>query len=273
MNSSLFSIVSIILYLTTTALFAYRLSAERAGGATPPFLSKSVLIGVGLLAILLHGIALSHDLFAAPGLNFGLTNAASLVTWLIATLIVLASISMPLETLSVLVLPSAAFTLLIELIFPSSHMVSAEITDELKFHIIVAIMAYSMLSIAAIQALVVAFQENHLRNKHPGGIMRILPPLQTMESLLFQMIGIGFVLQTAALATGAFYIEDMFARHMVHKTVLSIIAWLVFGILLWGRYYHGWRGRTAIRWTLTGFIIMFLGYFGSKFVIEYLIDA
>ena len=109
---------------------------------------------------------------------------------------------------------------------------------------------------------------SHLRNKRPGGFIRALPPLQTMETLLFQMIGLGLALLTASLLTGTLYIEDMFAQHLVHKTILSMVAWVVFATLLWGRWRFGWRGRTAIRWTLSGFVVLLLAYIGSKLVIE-----
>ena len=100
----------------------------------------------------------------------------------------------------------------------------------------------------------------------------MLPPLQTMESLMFQMVAIGFTLLTLALVTGFLFLEDIFAQHLVHKTVLSIIAWVVFGILLWGRWRFGWRGRVAIRWTIGGFIFLMLAYFGSKFVLELILN-
>jgi ABC-type uncharacterized transport system permease subunit len=102
--------------------------------------------------------------------------------------------------------------------------------------------------------------------------VRALPPLQTMESLLFEMIAVGFVLLSLALLSGFSFLEDMFAQRQVHKTVLSIIAWFVFGTLLWGRYRFGWRGQKALIWTLSGFVVLMLAYFGSKVVIELILS-
>ena len=130
--------------------------------------------------------------------------------------------------------------------------------------------SYSLLMIAAVHALVLATQDRHLRNKRPGGFIRALPPLQTMENLLFQMIGLGFFLLSLSLVTGMIYLDDMFAQHVAHKTILSIVAWFVFATLLWGRWRFGWRGTIAIRYTLGGFITLFLAYLGSKWVIEIL---
>jgi len=126
----------------------------------------------------------------------------------------------------------------------------------------------ALLSIAAAHAIVLSIQDRHLRNRKPGGFIRALPPLETMENLLFQMIAIGFFLHSLSLITGMIYLDDMFAQHLAHKTILSIIAWFVFAILLWGRWRFGWRGRIAIRWTLTGFVFLLLAYMGSKWVLE-----
>jgi ABC-type uncharacterized transport system permease subunit len=135
-----------------------------------------------------------------------------------------------------------------------------------------SVLAYSLLSIAAVQAVALAIQDHHLRTKRPGGFIRALPPLQTMETLLFQMISAGLVVLTLSLITGMIYLEDMFAQHLVHKTILSLLAWLVFATLLWGRWRFGWRGATAIRWTLSGFFVLLLAYIGSKWVLEILLQ-
>lgn len=269
MSTALISTSAVILYLAGTALLAYRLASGRGGHEPPAALGKPAMLVLAVAALVLHATVLSQDMFLPPGLNLGVTNAASLITWMIVIMMVLASVTLPIENMGIFVLPTAALTLIIEQVFPSSRVITAEVTNELKFHILVSILAYSLLTVAALQAILVAIQNRRLRNKHPRHfLLRALPPLQTMEALLFQMIGIGFVLHTIALVTGALYIQDMFAKHLAHKTVLSIIAWGVFGILLWGRHYHGWRGRTAIRWTMTGFVVLFLAYFGSKIVLE-----
>ena len=118
------------------------------------------------------------------------------------------------------------------------------------------------------QSVLLWIQDRQLHNRHPGGFVRALPPLQVMESLLFQMIALGFVVLTLSLFSGVLFLENVFAQHLVHKTVLSILSWLMFGVLLWGRWRRGWRGKTAIRWTLGGFFSLMLAYFGTKFVLE-----
>jgi ABC-type uncharacterized transport system permease subunit len=102
--------------------------------------------------------------------------------------------------------------------------------------------------------------------------MRLLPPLQVMENLLFELLWVGLVLLSIAIATGLFFLDDMFEQHVVHHSVLSMSSWLVFAVLLWGRYTLGWRGTTAVRWTIVGFLILALAYFGSKAVVELLLQ-
>jgi ABC-type uncharacterized transport system permease subunit len=170
----------------------------------------------------------------------------------------------------VFLLPLASIAISLEMIFPATHTLplpGAEALD-LKLHIIMSVLAYSLLSIAAVQSILLAVQDKHLRNKHPGGFIRALPPMQTMETLLFQLIGLGLAILTLSLISGMIYLEDMFAQHLVHKTILSMVAWVVFAVLLWGRWKFGWRGRIAIRWTLSGFFVLLLAYVGSKWVVE-----
>lgn len=263
MNSAL-SFLAILLYLTSSALLSLRLSRGATGVAS----AKNGILTLGLAGVLVHAAILYQGLFTEAGLNLGFFNASSLVTWLIVLMLLVSAYKQPLESLGIILLPVAALAVLLESFYPSEHLIHSSATWELEVHILISILAYSVLSIAAVQAVLLAIQDHHLRNKHPGGFIRALPPLQTMESLLFRMITLGFALLTLSLATGFLFMEDMFAQHLVHKTVLGLLAWGVFGTLLWGRHRFGWRGPTAIRWTLIGFVALMLAYFGSKMVLE-----
>jgi ABC-type uncharacterized transport system permease subunit len=264
MAINLVSALAVILYIVTGILLGIRLSRVTTTQST-----KLVLIMLGLIAVLLHGVALYDWIITPGGLNLGFFNATSLITWFIALLVLVSSFTKPVINLGIVLLPLAALTIILELIFPSNHLLFMQKGfDGLDAHILISVLAASLITIAAVQAGLLAIQDAHLHEKHPGGFIRALPPLQTGETLLFQIIGLGFVLLTAALITGAVFLENIFAQHLVHKTVLSIIAWVVFGVLLWGRWRFGWRGRTAIRWTLTGFFALMLAYFGSKLVLE-----
>ena len=135
----------------------------------------------------------------------------------------------------------------------------------------ISVVAYSLIMLGAIQALLLAYQDYSFRTHNPGGFIRYLPPMHDMETLLFQFLGFGFVCLSASLLTGFLFLEDIFAQHLVHKTVLSIVAWFILAVLLFGRFQFGWRGKTAIRWTLSAFAFLMLAYFGSKLVLEFIL--
>jgi len=117
-----------------------------------------------------------------------------------------------------------------------------------------------------------AYQDRSIRQHHPGGFIRFLPPLHDMEILLFQFLGFGFVCLSVSLLTGFFYLDDIFSQRLVHKTVLSIAGWVILGVLLFGRLRFGWRGTIAIRWTLVAFVFLMLAFFGSKLVLEFILQ-
>jgi len=260
-----FSVLAIVLYLLTSAALTVRL----AGGSSSSLrMNRGLVLLLGFSAVTLHALVLYPHLITGNGLNLGFFNAASLVALMMVLLLLLVAIKQPVENLGIPVLPVAAATVALASWNPEQHTTITSGSWQLDLHILFSVLAYSLFALAAVQAVLLAIQERHLRNRRPGGYIRALPPLQVMEGLLFQMIGAGFVLLSAALLTGILFLEDIFAQHLVHKTLLSIAAWVIFGILLWGRWKFGWRGRKAIRWTLSGFVFLLLAYFGSKLVLE-----
>lgn len=262
------NLISIILYLSCGGLLFIKLTRPKL----LQVISRHHILMLAALALLVHGIALYQNLFTATGLDICFYNVLSLVAWLVALLLSLTAITMRIECLGIIVFPFAAFILLLNFLPAESHLLTYHMKSGMLVHILFSILAYSLLSIAAVQALLLYIQDYHLHNKHPGGFVRALPPLETMEILLFRIIGLGFIVLSIALISGIFYMEDIFAQHIVHKTILSLIAWLLFAVLLWGRWQFGWRGRIAIRWTYSGFILLMLAYFGSKFVIELVLN-
>jgi len=262
MKTDILALAAVLLYLSggfITGLRLFRLNNR------PP---KSLGIGLAFVGLLLHAWVLYQSVFTSAGLNLGFFSVLSLSAWFILLLLLLSTLTKPVENLSILLLPLVAISLILDLKFPTVHLLSNDSAFGLKAHILVSIVAYSLLSLAALQAILLALQERKLHHHQPGGFIRALPPMQTMESLLFEMITLGFILLSVALLTGFLFLENMFAQHMVHKTVLSIISWGVFATLLWGRHSFGWRGRVAIRWTLSGVATLLLAYFGSKAVLE-----
>ncbi len=264
MWTTIAGIISALLYLTATVILGRRLANPQGSEGQ----ERTWNGATAAAAVFLHTLVLYQNIVGESGLNLGFFNAVSLVSWVMVVLLLFAAISKPVENLGLLVLPVAALALVLSVSFQSNHFLPNNVGFGLETHIVLAIIAYSLLTIAALQSLLLAFQDYQLRHKHPGGIMHALPPLQTMEKLLFQMIRMGFFLLSLAIVSGMMFLEDMFAQKVAHKTVLSLIAWVIFAILLWGRFQFGWRGRVAIRWSIGGFVALMLAFFGSKLVLE-----
>jgi len=265
MNSFVIAAAAVACYLSSGCLIAARLFGSDRTRQLPRLLG----IGIGLLGILLHALFLYDHTVSPGGISLGFFDAASLVAWTVLMLLMLSALSKPVENLGIAILPLAVLTIILQLRYPATaHLLTGDSPLGLRFHVVLSLLAYSLLAMASVQAVLLAIQDHNLRHGHPGGFIRSLPPLQTMEALLFEMIGLGFILLTTALISGFMFLEDMFVQRLVHKTFLSIAAWSVFGILLWGRFKWGWRGQKALIWTLVGFVVLMLAYFGSKFVIE-----
>jgi ABC-type uncharacterized transport system permease subunit len=264
MSGSILVFLVILLYAGSGLTIGLRLFL-RDPARRPPRALGLALGGVGAL---LQALLVYQNVITDSGINLGFFNALSVAAWTILALLLISILTKPVENLGVLLFPVAALVVWLEYRFPTVHFLSQSAAWGLKVHVLVSMLAYSLLTLASVQAVLLAIQDHHLHNRHPGGFVRALPPLQTMESLLFEMIGAGFVLLTLSLVSGFLFLDDMFAQHLVHKTVLAVLGWVVFGTLLVGRFRLGWRGRTAITWTLAGFVVLMLAYFGSKAVLE-----
>ena len=264
----IFGLITLILYMLCVLGLVMRMRGS-FGLASKPML---LLLLPGLLGVVFHALSLHGNLITEFGLQFGFFNAASTIGAVNALLVLLISLKRETELLATIVLPISALAVFLELFYSGSHMLPADTPPGIKIHVLVSIVAYSLLGLAALMSLVLAVQNRLLHNHHPGGLLKHLPPLQVMEKLLFDSIIAGFIGLSLALVSGFLFVEDLFAAGLVHKTVLAIIAWIVFSILLIGRLLMGWRGKVAIRWTLAGFISLMLAYFGTKFVLEFILN-
>lgn len=230
--------------------------------------TSNLLTGLVAAAVIIHGVSVYQHIVAPAGFHLSLFNMGSLFFWTINLLVLFSGLKKPLHNLFVFLLPLTVLVLLLSFqelteVAPRQHIAPGVVA-----HILLSVLAYSCLTMAAFQALLLAFQNYQLRHKHPTGWVKLLPPLQTMEALLFQLLWTGQILLTLAIASGVFYVDDLFAQHLAHKTVFSLMAWCAYAALLWGHYRWGWRGNAAIRWTLMGFAPLVLAYFGSKIVLE-----
>lgn len=249
-----------------------------AGGATCLLLEAlgarhpgiGVALGAGTAALVAHACLLFLPTLTGHPLSTHFFAALSLVAWAMAAVMTITQARTRARVMLAMIWPIAAFAAVLDLLVPNVPG-SMAAGWQIRLHVVIALSAYAILSIAALQALVVAWQEHSLRRKRFGLIIRALPPLSAMEELLFQYIVAGFALLTLTVLSGALFIENLLAQHLMHKTILTVLAWAVFGMLIFGRWRFGWRGRTAVRWTLVGMGVLLLAFFGSKFVIEILL--
>ena len=237
-----------------------------------------------LLALALHGGLLYSDLFAAQRLRFGFAHALSTMFWLGLLVYWVENLFYSLEGVEPLLLAAAALVAPLPAFFPGLDSSGAYAESlELRAHLALAMVAYSLAVIAALHATLMALVERELHRPrngsprtadHRGGLLSgplgSLPPLLTLERLLFRVIALAFVFLTLTLATGIAFSETLFGRALRfdHKTVFAVLSWATFAALLVGRHLYGWRGRLALRGTLTGFVLLLLAYVGSRFVLE-----
>lgn len=223
------------------------------------------------LVLLVHGWLLYESVLGQGDIRLGFGNSISTILWLTVLIYWLASYGSPVAWVQSWVNGLAAFSLLLLLIFSDSHVIPNSQTLALRAHLVVAFLAYGLLAVAALHAVLMTVLEKRL---HRGGLVEGgTPPLLTLEAVLFRTIGAGFVLLTLAVSSGVFFSEMLFGQPLQfnHKVVFGILSWFVFGGLLLGRHFRGWRGRTALYWTLTGFVLLLLAYVGTQFVLEVLL--
>lgn len=226
-----------------------------------------------LIPILLHGFLLGSDMFANGGIDFGLLNALSLIVWLTLMVYWIARFFYPIGEFLILVLPLAAIASLLPGLSPAEHQLSYTNLPAFSAHISAAMLAYSLFTIAVFHAVLISQVEKRLHQASLPPVLRNLPPLMTMESLLFRIIAVGFALLSLTLASGMIFSEEIFGKawQFNHKVIFGFISWAVFGSLLLGHAFYGWRGRKAVRLTISGFVFLLLAYLGSKFVMEVLL--
>lgn len=263
--------VAIALLYAGLAMYFWRAQWAAAGthgmriGLSPAVEHYAVLV-----PLVLHGLALGRSMFSGDGLHLGLGNAVSAILWLTVLIYWLGNFFYRLDGLHALVLPLAALATLLPVFMPPGR--AAPNTELLVFkvHLLIALLAYSLLTIASLHVLLMALLERRLHHGTLTHVLHRLPPLLTMEALLFRIIWAGFILLTLTLGSGVVFSEELFgkAAPFNHKTVFGVVSWLIFAALLGGRHVYGWRGGIAVRWTLAGFFALLLAYIGSKFVVE-----
>lgn len=266
------SVAAALLYSLGTWRLFQSLRLPARGDAAPALPSPRTLRAVVIAGLLMHGLATFLQVHTPEGLYLGLFTAGSLIMLVMILIVVVASLYLAILNLLLLILPLSALLILASQFAQTGFVPRASLSAPLIAHILVSITAYSLLFMAACQAVMVAFQDHALKSRRSIHGLRLLPPLESMERLLFSLLWIGIVTLTLAIGTGFLFLENLFAQQVVHHTVLSIASWCVYAILLAGHHLFGWRSHTATYWTLIAFALLVLGYFGSKFVLEILLE-
>jgi len=248
--------LTVVLYLTA-AWFAGRAAFEGRDTKTYRWPAAA--------AIVCHALSVGLYMTSGRGLDFGVFNAASVVAWVTAGSVLATSFRARIEALSALLFVVAALTVALEVLFPTSRILT-DLPAGLIYHIVLALIAYGLFVVACAEAGLLIYADRRMRAHHP--VMHLLPPLAEMERALFQVLFIAFTLLTYSLILGAFYVTDLGAQHLYHKVVFAALAWVVFAVLFFGRWRFGWRGIHAARYVLTGMVLLLLSYFGSKSVLE-----
>lgn len=222
------------------------------------------------LALVLQGVDLYDGLFGAGDMRFSFSFALSLMLWLAVLIYWLESFKSRMDGLQPMVLPLAALCVALPEVFPQVHVIAHADAWRFKLHFLTAMLSYSLFTLSALHAVFMGFVERKLHHRELSKQLASLPPILTMETLLFRMIGIAFGLLSVTLASGLLFSEAIFGKAVPldHKTLFAFASWAIFAALLIGRRVYGWRGRIALRWTLTGFLLLLLAYVGSRFVSE-----
>jgi len=270
-----------LLYFTTAGCWL-ALSAV-AWRATRPALAGGAVARADMrwdavlapVALVLHGVLLYSRVIVPEGLDLGVANAVSILVWLTVLIYWLAGLVYSgIAGILGLMAPAAAAAVLLQAVLRSGHVVTYGGDPLFTLHFVIAMLGYSLFIVATVHALVMLAEEKWL---HRGGLpplLRTLPPLLEMEALLFRILFGAFVMLTLTVVSGVFFSEQLFGKPFKanHKTVFAFVSWLIFGGLLWGHHFRGWRGRKAVRWTLAGFVSLLLAYVGSKVVLELILQ-
>ena len=234
---------------------------------------RTIAVVFALAGVLLHTWAQAQHWLIPTSPQVSVLSVLSLCA--------LVTVAIPLVTLpmrknlfeaSLVALPLAVLILLAEIVLDAPSLEITQGSMEIAVHIVTSVVAFGILSVAGVYALFVALIDYMLRHHSYNKLVQTLPALDSLEELLFYLIKAGFAILTISLITGLIFIDDLFVQHLAHKTLLSIFAWLVFALLLWGRWKRGWRGRVAVRMTLAGIVLLLLAYFGSKLILEVLLQ-
>jgi ABC-type uncharacterized transport system permease subunit len=227
---------------------------------------------LGKFAAALHFCAVGLAILLHQSVSISFFDAFSLTALIVVLVTFITQMNLHAPTLISPVFLFSALAVAVSLLW-GDHVPIVTHSSGMLLHIIFSITAYALLCLAALQAIAVYWVDKSLKHKTRPKWQKALPSLQSMEIQLFRLVDVGWLALTVAIVTGLLFIDDIFAQHLIHKTVFSSISWLLFGAFMLGRQLAGWRGVTAVKWTLGAFAALVLAYFGSKFVLDIILQT
>jgi ABC-type uncharacterized transport system permease subunit len=270
MPNSLFAIFAIFLYGLATVLVALFLRSLKDSNTDLDGGKVTASFVVGIIGAACHITYALEKSFIGESLNASLSSMTVLMSCLLVVLFLLGGVVMPIRRLGILVFPLTMASIIFTFLWDNKVTLLDNHSLTFNAHLVFSLLAYCLLAIASIQALLYSYQERQIKNRANPAMLMALPPLQTMELLLFRLVGFGFVVLSLTVVSGAIFSQELFGYAFVfkHHTILALLGWLVFAILLFKRVKHGLRGSRAVIWTISGFLLIQLGYFGTKIVSE-----
>lgn len=224
--------------------------------------NKQVNITMAWFACAFHLISSTLALGGTSAFALNAVQAINFSTAILVLGFLVSSIRNDILIIGKALYPFAATGILIAMVTPKPH--GIVITPGIMAHILISVVAFSIMALAAVEATLIQLIRARLKKHKVSAINKMIPPLQTLEAMLMQTIRCGLIILSAAILTGAYFVEQFFSLQLIPKTTLTLMAWLLFSILLIGHSWFGWAGRVVTRVTLTGYFLLLLGFIGVK---------
>lgn len=206
----------------------------------------------------------------------GFSHALNLIVWLMLTLYCVGGFFYSLRGLQILLYPLAVLALALAAVFPSYGLAGSPAGAALAIHAGSSLLAYSLFGVSAlIAALLIRVEGDLRRRRRMSNLVKFMPPLLSVEVVMFDAIWAGFALLTLSIVTGFLQRGAQWggAAALSHKNVFAVLSWLIYASLLWFRVRHSWRGERAAWWVVIGFTSLLLAYLGSRIVLAFIWGA
>ena len=235
-------------------------------------IQQSVQLICGAVGGISHLWLALHLMQTSVGIDFSLVKSVSLISALAVLIVTFSSQRAAIQAVQLVVMPMATI-LMVSSPIATTTMTPLDVSAGTVTHALLSITAYGVFTIAAALALLLGYAQTQLRHHHLNSLVRHIPPIEALESLIFEMLATGSLLLGLSIVSGLIYLEDIFAQHLIHKTVLSIAALAVYAALSAGHWLQGWRGKAAMRWIAGAYLLLTLAYVGSKLVLEWVLHT